>query len=241
MYVSLVCFFNPSKTLGCTHFSIFQEPENTEALYPISFLCPNGTIFNQEVFVCEWWSVFLFYSDFFYIYSARVGQSFYLIQIFLKNYSDFFIFIQLVVVIDEKSKPTNCIKYNRPSKYATKKGSNTPILQRWWWCVVKPIKFSILSPINHSTGWMVVITQMKKITKKYQMMKRRCVLCIKSLNIRILFPKCAEAAEEEFGKVGCWKPGLAEVRSTINVPTDAQTPTFFREQAALYQLPVIIS
>ena len=71
-----------------------------------------------------------------------------------------------MVVIDEKSKPTNCIKYNRPSKYATKKGSNTPILQRWWWCVVKPIKFSILSPINHSTVWMVVITQMKKNHQK---------------------------------------------------------------------------
>ena len=90
-----------------------------------------------------------------------------------------------MVVIDENSKPTNCIKYNRPSKYATKKGSNTPILQRWWWCVVKPIKFSILSPINHSTGWMVVIKQMKKIIKKYQMIKRRRVLCTRSLNIRI--------------------------------------------------------
>ena len=26
-------------------------------LYPVSFLCPNGTIFNQEIFVCDWWSV----------------------------------------------------------------------------------------------------------------------------------------------------------------------------------------
>ena len=34
-----------------------KEPENNEVLYPISFLCPNGTIFNQEVFVCEWWWV----------------------------------------------------------------------------------------------------------------------------------------------------------------------------------------
>ena len=192
MYVSLVCFFNPPKTLGCTHFSIFQEPENTEALYPISFLCPNGTIFNQEVFVCEWWSVFfLFYSGF-----------------FLKNYLDLFTFIQLVVVIDENSKPTNCIKYNRPSKYATKKGSNTPILQRWWWCVVKPIKFSILSTINHSTVWMVVITQMKKIIKKYQMIKRRCVLCIKCLNIRILFPKMCRSC-----RGGVWKGWMLEART----------------------------
>ena len=26
-------------------------------LYPVSFLCPNGTVFNQEIFVCDWWSV----------------------------------------------------------------------------------------------------------------------------------------------------------------------------------------
>jgi len=24
-------------------------------LYPVSFLCPNGTVFNQEIFVCDWW------------------------------------------------------------------------------------------------------------------------------------------------------------------------------------------
>merc|ERR1719431_1256800 len=32
-----------------------QDPANTNIMYPISFLCPNGTIFNQEVFTCEWW------------------------------------------------------------------------------------------------------------------------------------------------------------------------------------------
>ena len=26
-----------------------------KSLYPVSFLCPNGTIFNQEVFTCDWW------------------------------------------------------------------------------------------------------------------------------------------------------------------------------------------
>ena len=35
--------------------TIIKAPEDNEALFPISFLCPNGTIFNQEVFVCEWW------------------------------------------------------------------------------------------------------------------------------------------------------------------------------------------
>jgi len=42
--------------MDCQAYHIcLMEPENNEALYPISFLCPNGTIFNQEVFVCEWW------------------------------------------------------------------------------------------------------------------------------------------------------------------------------------------
>ena len=30
------------------------------ALYPVSFLCPNGTVFNQAVFVCDWWSDHIF-------------------------------------------------------------------------------------------------------------------------------------------------------------------------------------
>jgi len=32
-----------------------QDPTNGDRMYPISFLCPNGTIFNQELFTCEWW------------------------------------------------------------------------------------------------------------------------------------------------------------------------------------------
>lgn len=28
---------------------------NLEDLFPVSFLCPNGTVFNQEIFVCDWW------------------------------------------------------------------------------------------------------------------------------------------------------------------------------------------
>merc|ERR1712090_120744 len=30
--------------------------KNSEnGLYPVSFLCPNGTVFNQQIFVCDWW------------------------------------------------------------------------------------------------------------------------------------------------------------------------------------------
>ena len=32
-----------------------RDPVDLEALYPVSFVCPNGTVFNQEIFVCDWW------------------------------------------------------------------------------------------------------------------------------------------------------------------------------------------
>jgi len=32
-----------------------QDPVDYSILYPVSFLCPNGTIFNQELFNCDWW------------------------------------------------------------------------------------------------------------------------------------------------------------------------------------------
>ena len=31
------------------------DPADLASLYPVTFLCPNGTIFNQEIFVCDWW------------------------------------------------------------------------------------------------------------------------------------------------------------------------------------------
>jgi hypothetical protein len=30
-----------------------------ETLYAVSFLCPNGTVFDQEIFTCNWWYVIL--------------------------------------------------------------------------------------------------------------------------------------------------------------------------------------
>jgi len=32
-----------------------QDPIDPATLYPVPFLCPNGTIFNQELFNCDWW------------------------------------------------------------------------------------------------------------------------------------------------------------------------------------------
>merc|ERR1719412_2833526 len=32
-----------------------QDPISPDIMYPVLFLCPNGTIFNQELFNCDWW------------------------------------------------------------------------------------------------------------------------------------------------------------------------------------------
>jgi len=31
------------------------DPLQPASLYPVSFICPNGTVFNQQIFVCDWW------------------------------------------------------------------------------------------------------------------------------------------------------------------------------------------
>jgi len=40
----------------CQQYRVcLQDPISIETLYPVNFLCPNGTIFNQELFNCDWW------------------------------------------------------------------------------------------------------------------------------------------------------------------------------------------
>merc|ERR1712106_1263659 len=40
----------------CQQYNVcLQDPVDTLTLSTVSFLCPNGTIFNQELFVCDWW------------------------------------------------------------------------------------------------------------------------------------------------------------------------------------------
>ena len=39
----------------CQAFSICVDDSSFRGLYKFSFLCPNGTLFNQEYFVCDWW------------------------------------------------------------------------------------------------------------------------------------------------------------------------------------------
>jgi hypothetical protein len=39
---------------GCQAYHVCLQDADT-TLYPVSILCPNGTVFNQAVFVCDWW------------------------------------------------------------------------------------------------------------------------------------------------------------------------------------------
>jgi len=48
--------FYADPELDCQVFHIcMPDVDNGDQLTPVSFLCPNGTIFNQELFTCEWW------------------------------------------------------------------------------------------------------------------------------------------------------------------------------------------
>ena len=48
----------------CQQYSVcLQDPISPDTLYPVNFLCPNGTIFNQQLFNCDWWSVSLSLSE----------------------------------------------------------------------------------------------------------------------------------------------------------------------------------
>ena len=38
----------------CQQFHICAE-DGHDGLLKYSFLCPNGTIFNQQYFICDWW------------------------------------------------------------------------------------------------------------------------------------------------------------------------------------------
>jgi hypothetical protein len=42
--------------MDCQGYHVcLADPINADNMYPVSFLCPNGTIFNQELFNCDWW------------------------------------------------------------------------------------------------------------------------------------------------------------------------------------------
>lgn len=40
----------------CQQYSVcLRDAVDIDSLSPVSFLCPNGTIFNQQLFNCDWW------------------------------------------------------------------------------------------------------------------------------------------------------------------------------------------
>jgi len=47
-------YADPEQQCQAYHICL-SDPLDLDTLYPVSFLCPNGTIFNQEIFVCDWW------------------------------------------------------------------------------------------------------------------------------------------------------------------------------------------
>jgi hypothetical protein len=47
-------YADPEQDCQAYHVCL-QEAADPAQLFPVSFLCPNGTVFNQEIFVCDWW------------------------------------------------------------------------------------------------------------------------------------------------------------------------------------------
>jgi len=47
-------YADPEQLCQAYHVCL-SDPLDNAQLYPVSFLCPNGTIFNQQSFVCDWW------------------------------------------------------------------------------------------------------------------------------------------------------------------------------------------
>jgi len=47
-------YADPEQDCQAYHVCL-SDPLDQDTLYPVSFLCPNGTIFNQQIFVCDWW------------------------------------------------------------------------------------------------------------------------------------------------------------------------------------------
>ena len=41
--------------LGCQGYHVCLRGSGPSNLFPVSFLCPNGTLFSQALFVCDWW------------------------------------------------------------------------------------------------------------------------------------------------------------------------------------------
>ena len=41
--------------MGCQAYHVCLLDPLGGSMYPTSFLCPNGTLFQQQIFNCDWW------------------------------------------------------------------------------------------------------------------------------------------------------------------------------------------
>ena len=41
--------------MGCQAYHVCLLDPLSGSMYPTSFLCPNGTLFQQQIFNCDWW------------------------------------------------------------------------------------------------------------------------------------------------------------------------------------------
>ena len=57
-------------------FHICVDEDNlTPPLTDYKFLCPNGTLFNQQYFICDWWfNVDCGIAETFYDLNANIGE-----------------------------------------------------------------------------------------------------------------------------------------------------------------------
>ena len=63
MYVYIVMYFffhlclgyYADPEMGCQAYHVCLLDPLGGSMYPTSFLCPNGTLFQQQIFNCDWW------------------------------------------------------------------------------------------------------------------------------------------------------------------------------------------
>ena len=54
MIIIMMSRYYADTDADCQSFHICA-PDGSNSLLKYSFLCPNGTLFNQQYFICDWW------------------------------------------------------------------------------------------------------------------------------------------------------------------------------------------
>lgn len=53
----LILGYYADQEMRCQGYHVCLTPERSPTDRKTSFLCPNGTIFSQKLFTCDWWFV----------------------------------------------------------------------------------------------------------------------------------------------------------------------------------------